>query len=134
MLVELRIGEMMIKLLSVSDYRYNRHRTPGDEIVLKAHFGPPVGPVKPGLAVGSRFGTQNGAQNRVQNRVQNGKIDIQSWVLIRPFSASLDPEMARKWQSIRRKKLFFSHFEARELSYPIMTFPGHFLNLQNLEI
>ena len=38
-----------------------------------------------------RFGTQNGAQNRVQSRVQNGKIHIQSWVRIRPFSASFGP-------------------------------------------
>ena len=28
---------------------------------------------------------QNKVQNRPQNRVQNGKIDIQSWVLLRPF-------------------------------------------------
>ena len=54
------------------------------------------------------FGTQNGPQNRVQNepqnrvqnrpqnRVQNGKIDIQSWVLIPPFSASCGPRNGRE--------------------------------------
>ena len=50
------------------------------------------------------------------------------------FLQILDPETARKFQSVRPKKLIFSaHFEARELSYPIMTFPGTFWNLQNLE-
>ena len=65
-----------------------------------------------------RFGTQNRAQNRVQNRaqnrgqnrVQNKKIDIQSWVLIRPFSTRFGPRMAGKLQSVQRKKLIFSTF------------------------
>ena len=29
--------------------------------------------------------TQNRAQNRVQNGAQKGKIDIRTWVLLRPF-------------------------------------------------
>ena len=58
-----------------------------------------------------RFGTQNGAQNRVQNRpqnrVQNGKIDIQSWVLIRPFSASFGPRNGREMAIRPTKKADF---------------------------
>ena len=50
------------------------------------------------------------------------------------FRPILDPEMAGKLQSVRRKKLIFSDVEARELSYPILTFLGTFWNLQNLEI
>ena len=86
-----------------------------------------------------RFGTQNGAQNRVQNRPQNRvqkrKTDIQSWVLIRLFSASFGPQNGRE-MAIRRTKRadFLEHFEARELSYPIMMFPGTFWKVQNLEI
>ena len=71
-----------------------------------------------------RFGTQSGSQNRVQN----GKIAIQSWVLIRPFSANSGPRNGRGMAIRPTKKAdFLAHFEARELGYyPIMTFPGHF--------
>ena len=48
------------------------------------------------------------------------------------FLPILDLETAGKWQSVRRKKLIFGHFEAPELSYQKMTFPEHFWNLQNL--
>ena len=76
---------------------------------------------------------QNRVQNRPQNRVQNGKIDIQSWVLIRPFSARVGSRNGREMAIRPTKKAdFFGHFEARELSYPIIAFLGHFLNLQNL--
>ena len=58
-----------------------------------------------------RFGTQNGAQNRVQNRtqnrVQNGKFDIQSWVLIRPFSASFGFRNGREMAIRPTKKADF---------------------------
>ena len=51
-----------------------------------------------------------------------------SFVHFRPI---LDSETAGKLQSVRRKELIFAHFEAPELSYPILTFPGPFWNLQN---
>ena len=50
---------------------------------------------------------QNRFQNRPQNRVQNGKIDIQSWVLIRPFSASFDPRNGREMAIHPTKKADF---------------------------
>ena len=50
------------------------------------------------------------------------------------FRSKSGTEMAGKWQSVRRKTCRLAHFEARELSYPKMTFPGTFWNLQNQEI
>ena len=51
---------------------------------------------------------QNGPQNRVQNgpqnRVQNGKIDIQSWVLIPPFSTNFGPRNSREMAMRPTKK------------------------------
>ena len=63
------------------------------------------------------------------------KNDIQSWVLIRPFLASFGPRNGREF-AIRPTKNadLLAHFEARELSYPMMTFLGHFWKVQNLEI
>ena len=42
------------------------------------------------------------------------------------FWPVLDPEFPGKWLLV--------HFEAQELSYPIMMFPSHFWKVQNLEM
>ena len=55
--------------------------------------------------------------------------DIQSWVRIGAFSSSFGPRNGQEMAIRPTKK---ADFEARELSYPIMTFPGHFWNLQVL--
>ena len=61
------------------------------------------------------------------------KIDIQSWVLIRPFSTSFGPRTESGNPSDEKRRRL-AHFEAPELSCPIMMFPEHFWNLQNREI
>ena len=58
---------------------------------------------------------------------------IRSWGLILSFSAIFGPRNGREAAIHPTKNMFFVHFEARELSYPIMTFPGNFGKVQNLE-
>ena len=58
--------------------------------------------------------------------------DIQSQVLLRPFwTQNPNPKWPGNCNPSNEKRCRLAHFEARELSYPKMTFPGPFWNLQN---
>ena len=63
------------------------------------------------------------------------KIDIQSKVLIWQFSANFGPRNGWEMAICPTKKIdFLAHFEAPELSYPILTFLCNFWNLKDLEM